>query len=106
MQEALQVLLTRQITEQERMKGSQELPITLTTKTYDKALMSVSGRSWECAKESTSKSRHVLNPGVCEMGEGRGRVGVCGRDPMAKAWGQGSDGSFSGLPALAVSCPP
>lgn len=106
MQEALQVLLTRQITEQERMKGSQELPITLTTKTYDKALMSVSGRSWECAKESTSKSWHVLNPGVCEMGEGRGRVGVCGRDPMAKAWGQGSDGSFSGLPALAVSCPP
>lgn len=94
MQEALQVLLTRQIREQERMKGSQELPITLTTKTYDKALMSVSGRSWECAKESTSESRHVPNPGVCEMGEGRGQVGVHGGDPMAKSRGQGSDGSF------------
>lgn len=43
------------------MKGSQELPITLTTKAYDKALMSLSGRSWECAKESTSESRHVPN---------------------------------------------
>ena len=88
------------------MKGSQELPISLTTKTYDKALMSVSGRSWECAKESTSESGHVLNPGVCETGEGHGRVEVRGGDPMAKAWGQGSDGSFSGLLDLAGSCPP
>lgn len=63
------------------MKGSQELPITLTTKTYDKALMSVSGRSWECAKESSSESRHVLCPGVCEMREGHGQVGMCGGDP-------------------------
>lgn len=61
------------------MKGSQELPITLTTKTYDKALMSVSGRSWECAKESTGESRHVLCPGVCEM-RGHGQVGMCGGD--------------------------
>ena len=106
MQEALHVLLTCQIRERERMKGSQELPISLTTKTYDKALMSVSGRSWECAKESTSESRHVPNLGVCETGEGRGQVGVSGGDPMAKAWGRGSDGSFLGSSGSGgVLCP-
>lgn len=85
------------------MKGSQELPITLTTKTYDKALMSVPGRSWECAKESTSESGHVLNLGVYETG--KGRVRVHGENPMTKAWGQGSDGPFLDLPALSGSCP-
>lgn len=39
--------------------------------------MSVSGRSWECVKESTSEFRHVPNLGVCEMGEGPGWAGVC-----------------------------
>lgn len=85
------------------MKGSQELPITLTTKTYDKALMSVPGRSWECAKESISESGHVLNLGVYERG--KGRVRVHGENPMTKAWGQGSDGPFLDLPALSGSCP-
>lgn len=102
MREALQVLLTHQIREQERMKGSQELPITLTTKTYDKVLMSVPGRSWECVKESTSESGHVSNLGVYETG--KGRVRVHGENSMTKAWGQDSDGPFLHLPALPVSC--
>lgn len=87
----------------ERMKGSQELPITLTTKTYDKALMSVPGRSWECAKESTSESGHVSNLGVYETG--KGRVRVHGENPMTKAWSQDSDEPFLHLPALSGSCP-
>lgn len=85
------------------MKGSQELPITLTTKTYDKALMSVPGRSWECAKESTSESRHVSNLGVYETG--KGRVGVHGENSVTKAWGRDSDRPFLNLPALPGACP-
>lgn len=68
------------------MKGSLELPITLTTKGYDKALMSVSGRSWEYVKESTSESGHVLNAGVCEMGEGPGQ----GRGAWRRDGGRGA----------------
>lgn len=85
------------------MKGSQELPITLTTKTYDKALMSVPGRSWECAKESTSESGHVSNLGVYETR--KGRVRVHRENAMTKAWGQDSDGPFLHLQALSGSRP-
>lgn len=77
------------------MKGSLELPITLTTKGYDKALMSVSGRSWECVKESTSESGHVLIAGVCELGEGPGQ----GRGVQWRDGGRGAPGTHkcSGL---------